>query len=243
MIPHASATVLAGFIVLPLLVAAMFVFAFAWATRRSRTDATTSGRALGRVIVGCVAWLIITALLARSGVLARFDLRPPPFGMLVLALIGLALAVAFSGVGSRLVRTLPLWALVASQVFRFPLELLMHKAYAEGLMPVQMSYSGYNFDIVTGITAGALGAWLFVGRPPNWIVALWNLLGSLLLANIIAIAVLSTPVFRAFGDKQVNVFVAYFPFVWLPAVLVTAALIGHLLVWRRLTAREIVQTS
>ena len=243
MIPHASATVLAGFIVLPLLVAAMFVFAFAWATRRPRGDATTSGRAVGRLIVGCIAWLVMTALLARSGVLARFDLRPPPFGMLVLALIGLALAIAFSGVGSRLVRTLPLWALVASQVFRFPLELLMHKAYAEGLMPVQMSYSGYNFDIVTGITAGALGAWLFVGRPPKWIVALWNLLGSLLLANIIAIAVLSTPVFRAFGDKQVNVFVAYFPFVWLPAVLVTAALIGHLLVWRRLTAREIVQTS
>jgi hypothetical protein len=33
-----------------------------------------------------------------------------------------------------------------------------------------------------------------------------------------------------------NTFVADPPFVWLPAVLVTAALMGHILVWRKLTA-------
>jgi hypothetical protein len=34
-----------------------------------------------------------------------------------------------------------------------------------------------------------------------------------------------------------NVFVTYPPFVWLPGILVTAALIGHILVWRWLSAR------
>lgn len=236
MIPEASAAVFAGYIVLPLVVVATFVFGCVWAAERLGEDGKTRRGILLRTTLGTAAWLVLTAMLARSGVLARFDLRPPPFAIFVLALFALALGIAFSGTGTRLVRGLPLWALVGFQFFRLPLELLMHKAAEEGVMPAQMSYSGYNFDIVTGSTAGALGLWLFFGRPPRWIVVLWNLLGSILLATIITIAIASTPVFRAFGDERLNVFVAYFPFVWLPAVLVAAALLGHLLVWRRLAS-------
>ena len=111
----------------------------------------------------------------------------------------------------------------------------MHRAYVEGVMPVQMSYEGRNFDVVTGVTAGVLGLWLAFARAPRWIVAAWNLLGVALLVNIVVIAVVSTPRFRWFGDDRLNTFVTYPPFVWLPAVLVMAALIGHILVGRRLS--------
>jgi hypothetical protein len=113
----------------------------------------------------------------------------------------------------------------------------MHRAYVEGVMPVQMSYSGRNYDIATGITAGALGLWL-VRRPvQRWVVMSWNILGFVLLANIVTIAIVSTPVFGWFGRDRLNTFVTYPPFVWLPAILVTAALMGHILVWRWLSER------
>jgi hypothetical protein len=146
----------------------------------------------------------------------------------------LGIGVACSPVGTRLVRGLPLWVLVGFQVFRFPLELLMHEAHVEGVMPVQMSYSGQNYDIVTGISAALLGWWLARGGVPRWIVTAWNVIGFALLLNVVTVAILSTPIFRWFGDDQVNTFVTYPPFVWLPAVLVTAALTGHILVWRKL---------
>src|SRR5262245_46978261 len=110
----------------------------------------------------------------------------------------------------------------------------MHRAYLECVMPVQMSYSGQNYDIVTGITAGALGLWLWRREVPRWVVAAWNNLGFLLLVNIVTIAIASTPRFAWFGREQMNIFVTYPPFVWLPAILVPATLIGHVLVWRRL---------
>src|SRR5436190_1263160 len=88
------------------------------------------------------------------------------------------------------------------------------------------------------VTAGVLGCWLARGRVPRWVVAVWNFFGLALLVNIVAIAVVSTPLFRWFGDERLNVFVTYPPFVWLPGVLVMAALIGHILVWRRLTGSE-----
>jgi hypothetical protein len=61
-------------------------------------------------------------------------------------------------------------------------------------------------------------------------------LGSLQLLAIIAIAMASLPRFHVFGSEpqHLNTWVAYFPFVWLPAGLVSAALLGHLLLWRRL---------
>ena len=65
-------------------------------------------------------------------------------------------------------------------------------------------------------------------------MAAWNLLGFALLVNIVTVAVLSTPIVRWFGDDRLATFVTYPPFVWLPTVLVAAALTGHLLVLRAL---------
>ena len=221
---------------LPLLVAAGFVAAVDWAGRRLGAPATARRRRTTGVALGTIAWLAVTWLAAASGVLGRFDAFPPPFAGFLLALIVVGVGVACSPIGTRLVRGLPLWALVGYQVFRFPLELLMHRASTEGIMPVQMSYSGRNYDILTGISAGLLGWWLARRPVPRWVVGAWNLGGFALLLNIVAVAVASTPIFRWFGDDRLNTFVAYPPFVWLPAVLVTAALMGHVLVWRRLAA-------
>jgi hypothetical protein len=171
----ASGLVTAGFVVLPLLVAAGFVLACEWAAQRRGEPAGMRRRRTARVATAVLAWLAVTWLVAASGVLRRFDATPPPFAGLVLAILVVGIAVPCSPLGTLLVRGLPLWALVGFQVFRFPLELVMHRAYVEGVMPVQMSYSGFNYDIVTGITAGVLGAWLSRLRAPRWIVIAWNL--------------------------------------------------------------------
>jgi hypothetical protein len=75
------------------------------------------------------------------------------------------------------------------------------------------------------------------GRAGAGLVRAWNVLGLALLVNVVAIAILSTPRFRLFGDTQVNVFVMYAPFVWLPSVMVLAAFAGHLIVFRALHGR------
>ena len=224
--------VVGGFVVLPLLVAGSFVLACEWAGRRLGDRTTARRRRALRSGTAVLAWLLVTALVAASGLLRRFDATPPPFAIFVLAVAIIGVAVPCSSLGTLLVRGLPLWALVGFQVFRFPLELVMHRAYVEGVMPVQMSYSGYNYDIVSGITAGVLGVWLARGRVPRWLVAAWNLVGFVLLVNVVTIAILSAPVFAWFGPDRLNVFVTYPPFVWLPAILVPAALMGHILVWR-----------
>jgi len=190
-----------------------------------------------------VAWAGLTLLIAERGMLARFDARPPPFMLLLVPTLGCAIALARSRFGERLLLGLPLWALVGSQAFRLPLELVMHQAALSGTMPVEMSFSGYNFDIVSGASALLLGVALALGWAGPRAALIWNIAGLLLLCNIIAIAVAATPVFQAFGPEHLNVWITRPPYVLLPTVLVTAALFGHVLVFRKLRALQLSASS
>lgn len=185
-----------------------------------------------------MVWLGATGALGVSGVLRRWDQRPPPLLLfIVVSLVGAA-ALSRSSVGRRLAEGLPLAALVGFQAFRLPLELVMHAAANEGTMPPQMSFGGWNYDIVSGITAALLATALvvFAGKVPRWVVMAWNALGTTLLAVIVGVALVSTPAIAAFGPARLNTWVGWFPFVWMIAVNVPGALLGHLVVWRKLGA-------
>jgi hypothetical protein len=229
-----SAILFYGFAGLALALGGVFVVAVWHSGRRLGEPPGKTRRFVTAAALGVIGWLGITGALAASGVLLDFSRRPPPFVVMVAVSATLTTGIALSPIGTRLVRGLPMAALVGSQAFRFPLELLMHQASREGIMPVQMSYEGLNLDIVTGISAALLAPLCAGRRRPARTVAAWNLVGFGLLVNIVTIAVLSTPVFRYFGPDRLNIWVAYVPFVWLPEVMVMAALLGHILVLRKL---------
>jgi hypothetical protein len=225
MTPHASTLVAVGIPGLALLVIALVGCAVRG----------TAGKRHA-VAFGLIAftWLALTAVLGLTGFFAQ-DGAPPRVLFLLLPTILLPLLLGFSRTGTLLANA-PVWLLIAFHGFRLPLELIMHGAAAEGVMPPQMTFTGLNFDITTGATALLVAALSARGRAPRWLLLLWNAWGTLLLVTIVVIAVASLPAFAAFGHEpaRLNTWVAYFPFVWLPAGLVSAAVLGHVLLWRRL---------
>ena len=229
----------AAFVLIPLLLVA----ALAWGTHTAwrRSGATPSQSTHAALVAGATAlvWMAVSWIAAASGVLRLWERNPPPFGLLLLAIGALAALVALSGFGRRLALFLPLPVLVGIQAFRLPLELAMHGMYERGIMPVQMSYSGRNFDILTGATAILVAAAVASGRGGRRLVGAWNVMGLALLANVVGVAILSMPRFRYFGDDRLAVWVTYPPFVWLPAVMVLAALAGHLLIFRALRLQPV----
>lgn len=176
--------------------------------------------------------------LARSGLFQHWDLRPPPFMLMFVPVTILTVRLALSDFAEKLAMALPFAALIGAQSFRLPLELVMHQAAREGVMPPQLSYAGYNFDIVTGGTAIILAALLAFNAAPRALIWLWNLMGVVLLGTIVGLALASMPILQLFGPERVNTWVTYAPFVWLPGLLVQIALFGHILVWRKLTADQ-----
>lgn len=229
----------AGFLAVVFALLTLSVYAVPLAARGIGDDAQGWEPARNRFAYGLIAWMVLTELVALSGILSRWDILPPPLMPLVVLSLVLSTSLAMSRFGKLLALGLPLWALVGFQAFRLPLELVLHRLFDDGVLPPQMTYSGMNFDILTGITAIVVAAWAAVGRLPRGVLLAWNLLGLTLLVVIVTIAVLSMPgPLRAFLNDPPNSIVATSPFVWLPTLLVQAAWFGHLLVFRRLAATK-----
>ncbi len=183
----------------------------------------------------------VTWFLGKQPFLHVFAAFPPPALRVFLICFVFALSIGFSGLGRRMAGALPLPLLVGFQAFRLPLELAMARAHSEGVMPVAMSFHGRNFDILTGILAIPLFVALLKRRAGRSLVWVWNILGLALLVNVVVNAILLMPGSTTSQAESIpNVWVRYAPFIWLPTVLVTSALLGHILVIRRLCLKNSV---
>ncbi len=104
-----------------------------------------------------------------------------------------------------------------------------------------MTFEGRNFDILSGLTAPVV-YWLGFrgGKIKRPLLIIWNILALGLLINIVATAILSFPCpFQQMAFDQPNRGVLYFPFIWLPTVVVPLVLFSHLIsLWRLLTDRR-----
>jgi hypothetical protein len=185
--------------------------------------------------LGITAWLALTGIASASGVLER-TLLPPPLALFALGSILVSVAAAFSPLGTRLVHGVPIVALVAVQGFRLPLELVLHTWKDEGVLPVQMTFEGHNFDIVSGALA-LLTAALLLRQTSRPAVALFNTVGFVLLLVVASIAVLSSPLpIRAYHNEPAVLLAFNFPYGWIVPICVGGALFGHILIFRWLAA-------
>jgi hypothetical protein len=188
------------------------------------------GRARWGWVVGVLGWIALTGALAARGMFARFD---PPLApvLVVTGLVG-GIAIARSSIGERLAG-LPIAALIGLQVFRFPLELAMGHGAGRGV-PIELTFWGWNFDIVTGAGALVLAILAAVGRCPAWLARAWCVVGLACLIVIAIVAGATLPPVHAFGTDpaHLNTWIGHLPFSWVPTLLVPVAVTGHLIVLR-----------
>jgi len=181
--------------------------------------------------------MAVTGVLACTGLMADQNAPLPPMAPMIVLVLLLALRGGMGPLGTHMKTEVSLVALIGLQMFRLPLELIMHNAANVGIMPQALSYSGYNFDIVTGIGALLLFVALKMGATvPAVVVWIWNLIGVYCLIAIVIIAIATSPMVHALGTEpqNLNTWVLYFPYIWLPVVLVTIAMISHIVITRKL---------
>ncbi len=222
-------------LVLTAVVVTLLLAGVAKADAASRSDAAPGRRLLPYAAAVVALWLVFTARMALTGKLLDFNAMPPPATRVLVPGLVLASVTAFSPLGARMIRHLGFASLVGFHAFRLPLELLLHAFYAQGKLPVQMTYAGRNFDILTGIGAMVVAGLVVKGVAGRKTVLAFSLAGFALLLNIMVIAILSLPgPLRRFANDPPNELVLHFPYVFIPAVFVVAAFAGHLLLFRKL---------
>ena len=182
-------------------------------------------------------WVLLVTVLSVNHFFSNVRQLPPRPVVAMLLPLPVALLIAYSKKGSRLIQSVPPQWLVFIQSFRIAVELLLWLAFLAGRLPVQMNFEGRNFDVLTGLAALPAGYWLLKRKTGSRkIIIVFNVMGILLLLNVLIIAALSMPTpFRYFMNEPSTALLGLFPFILLPAVLVPMAYTMHIFSLRQLS--------
>jgi hypothetical protein len=204
------------------------VVAFIWAVRRAygRDRSTTA------ILISSAAYLLLLSAIVALDVLERLPLNGLPFFFGAVLIV--SVAAGLSSLGTRLAAAVPLTALVAFQAFRLPLELVLHAWVEHGTIPATMTWTGQNWDIVSGVAAVAAAP--FARRSAVAWTA--NLVGAILLANVVRVAVLSSPLPIGWHVSPPLLLALHLPYALIGPVCVGGALFGHIVLTRKLLGRS-----
>jgi hypothetical protein len=184
------------------------------------------------ILIGIVAWLALQMVLGATGVYANYINAMPPyiflFGVLP-ALIGMCY-LFFSTKGKAFVQTLPLEYITNIHIVRIPVEFVLCCLFFENVLPKGMTFFGYNYDIIIGITAPIISFLHFKQKAVSRNTLLvWNCIGLLFLLHVVIIGILSAPIsIQQLNFSHPNIAVLYFPFNWLITFIVPIVLFCHI---------------
>lgn len=184
-------------------------------------------------------WMLVQSALAISGFFENNMGTPPRFLFLAGPPMLTILTLLFTNRGRNWIKTLNPAPLTLFHTIRIPVELVLYGLYLSHNIPELMTFEGKNPDILTGITAPIIYFLAFKRKILfNKLLLLWNLAGLAFLVNIVSHAVLSVPSpFQQLAFEQPNIAILYFPFNWLPALVVPLAFLSHLAVLLQLSGK------
>ena len=218
-----------GYILLTLTCVGVLVYALDTTLRRFRYP-QRARMAYGYLLgISLLVYLTSLTILVQTDYFARPDALPARvFGMFA-AGVGVCLFLLLRPRFRQLLRAVPEKWLVGAQSYRLGTEGLLFAGYQLGFVPFQLTFYGFNQDIIVGITA-ALGYFAFFGRGRmQFQIILWNVFGMLLQFVLLTNIIMSLPsrwqVFRALPDAA---FLVQVPFVWMPGFLMPLAVGLHL---------------
>ncbi|CAA9397231.1 MAG: hypothetical protein AVDCRST_MAG74-1371 [uncultured Pyrinomonadaceae bacterium] len=189
-------------------------------------------------------WLIFQASLAFSGFYLKTDSLPPRTPFFAVLPASLLIITLFIFARKKFISRLPIKILTILHVIRIPVELVLLWLFQAGQIPQLMTFEGRNFDLLSGLTAPLI-YWLAFsgGKTKRRLLIVWNLFALGLLINIVVNAFLSFPFsFQQFAFDQPNRAVLYFPFVWLPSIVVPIVLFAHLASLWQLFSKDSIKT-
>ncbi len=206
---------------------------------KSSIEGNRQKKIFSKTILGLVAWTFFVSIWSISGIMGDFNLFP--FNVMPVIIIPLItiLVITFSKTLAEILIHIPQQHLISLQSFRIFVEILLWALFITNIAPIQMTFEGRNFDILSGITALVVAYMVAKNSIPKTVILIWNIACFGLLINIVGVALLSMPTpFRLFMNEPVNTIVTQFPVSLLPGLLVPLAYGLHFFSLRQLALKK-----
>ena len=203
---------------------------------------------LFHISTGKHRWLLITIiatgiLQAQAGYYGFFlktDALPPRMLFLIAPGIIAILLAFFTKGGRSFIRRIDLERYTYLHTVRIFVEMVLLYLFLHDTLPQTMTFEGRNFDIVAGITAPMVGYFGFRKQVlSKTVLIIWNIACLLLVLQVVITGLFTAPSIlqiSAFDFPEFAIF--YFPFVWLPGIVVPIVIFGHLMTIFRLRSDD-----
>jgi hypothetical protein len=187
-------------------------------------------------LVVVLGWLALQAVLSFAGFYQHTGTIPPRLALLIGPPLIVIIGLFLSKKGQSFIDEVRLDQLTLLHSVRIVVEIVLLLLFIHKAVPEAMTFERNNFDILAGLTAPLVYYLAFVRKTlTRQVLLLWNILCLGLLINIVLTALLAAPTaFQQTAFDQPNIAIQYFPFVWLPAVVVPIVLFSHLIAIQRL---------
>jgi len=181
-------------------------------------------------------WTGIQVFLSLNGFYKVIDTIPPRFVLLIIPPIFLIIILFNTQKGKLFIDSLDIKVLSIIHTIRILVEIILFWLFMYKTIPVELTFEGRNFDIISGVTAPIVYYFGFIKQTlSKKLIISWNIICIGLLLNVVLNSILSSPLlFQKFEFDQPNIAVLNFPFVFLPSLIVPIILFSHFVVIRRL---------
>ncbi|WP_299123408.1 hypothetical protein [uncultured Tenacibaculum sp.] len=212
MIPNLPLYISISFILLTVYIVFMFI---------------KSNKLSNTAIVISFTWIVLISILSYIGIyhfqeedsVSRFGLIIIPTTVFIMYLLRTKTVY-----NNRDIR----WS-TALHIVRFPIELLLFQLAIREWLPMEMTYKGWNFDIIPGITAILLVVWMHYKTINRQLLIGWNIIGVCLVLFVFINGVLSQEMlYQRYGYAVPNRGIAYFPIILLAGVIVPVVVYTHI---------------
>lgn len=187
----------------------------------------------GFVIILLVA--LLQAVLSQRGFYTEMNETQPRLALILVPSVLIILFGFFTPRGKTFIAKIDLEKYTYLHTVRVGVELVLYSLFLHAMIPESMTFAGRNWDILTGLTAPFVA---YFGYRKLKINAkgrlIWNIIGLLLVLQVVITGIFSAPSpFQKLAFDQPNIGIQYFPFIWLPSILVPLVIFGHLVAIKR----------
>ncbi len=221
-----------GFTYILLTIIMILLYAQGFNSAKSKIESLAKRSAAKEVILPFAFWIAYVAILGYTGILKDVNL-PPKFPIfLVLPLVLLFVYFYSKYKDDALIQAIPMRWTAYLQSFRIVVEVLILLTFYQGILPIEATFEGYNFDILLGVSALVVG--FFITKEPRKyfkFLRAWNTLGILMVVFVAFIVASSLYKPDIWGHAYPTVSMRFLemPYLLLPGFLAPLAIFTHVI--------------
>jgi hypothetical protein len=186
-----------------------------------------------------LGWTVLFIVLGKMNVFSDTAVMPPRFIFMMGPAVLIMILFFVTKKGKSFIDRMDLKALTLVHVVRLPVEIVLFLLAVHKTIPELLTFEGRNFDIIMGITAYPVMWWIFTRNGSKKLLLAWNILGLILLFNVVIHGVLSLPFpFQQLAHEQPNVAMLYSPYLLLPGLIVPVVMFSHFAAIRKLVGSQ-----